>query len=70
MTTDPIVVSVIGKFSDRSKVGIAKYGVGLCRTDLTLLDWLEHHQQELMDAVGYIEAEIQLLKQQHSNQQN
>jgi hypothetical protein len=52
---DFIVESVIDQFKDRSNVGIKKYGVTLDRDDLTMLEWLIHLQQELMDATLYIE---------------
>ena len=52
---DSIVTSVIGQFLSRSKKGKAKYGVDLDRTDLTLLEWIEHAKQEHMDAILYLE---------------
>ena len=57
---DSIVESVVRKFQDRSAVGIKKYGVTLDRTDLGLADWIQHAQEELMDAILYLEK----LKQQ------
>ena len=36
-------------------MGKAKYGVDLDRTDLTLLEWIEHAKQEHMDAILYLE---------------
>ena len=52
---DSIVFSVISQFIERSKKGKAKYGVDLDRTDLTLLEWIEHAKQEHMDAILYLE---------------
>jgi hypothetical protein len=52
---DSIVVSVIKLFAERSKVGIKKYGVTLDRTDLSVLDWITHAQEELMDGILYLE---------------
>ena len=52
---DSIVESVVRKFQDRSAVGIKKYGVTLDRTDLALADWIQHAQEELMDAILYLE---------------
>ena len=52
---DTIVESVIEQFKQRSEVGINKYGVTLDRDDLTMLEWLKHLQEELMDATLYIE---------------
>jgi hypothetical protein len=53
--TDSIVESVIAKFKQRSEVGINKYGKTLDRTDLNYKDWLNHIQEELMDAILYCE---------------
>lgn len=53
---DPIIKSVIERIKERSAVGIKKYGTTLAREDLTTIDWLNHLQEELMDAINYIEA--------------
>ena len=53
---DPIIKSVIERIKERSAVGITKYGTTLAREDLTTIDWLNHLQEELMDAINYIEA--------------
>ena len=42
-------------FKQRSEQGKAKYGVDLDRTDLSLLEWIEHAKQEHMDAILYLE---------------
>jgi hypothetical protein len=52
---DSIVKKVTDKYQQRSKVGIEKYGVTLDRDDLSLLQWLCHLQEELMDATLYVE---------------
>jgi hypothetical protein len=52
---DSIVSSVISQFEERSLKGKEKYGVDLDRTDLDLLDWIEHAKQEHMDAILYLE---------------
>jgi hypothetical protein len=57
---DSIVQAVIRKFQERSDLGQKKYGVTLDRTDLKPLDWIQHAQEELMDAILYLEK----LKQQ------
>jgi hypothetical protein len=56
---DPIVEKVRQKLLDRSQVGMAKYGCTMARDDLTILDFLKHHQEELMDAAIYVERLIQ-----------
>ncbi len=53
LTRDPIVESVINKFSSRSSVGIKKYGTTLEQNNTD--DFLNHLQEELMDAILYIE---------------
>ena len=40
---------------ERSQRGIAKYGVTTCRNPLSLHQWLQHLQEELLDAAVYIE---------------
>lgn len=50
---DPIVESVVSKFLQRSRVGIEKYGKTLHENNTD--DFLKHLQEELMDAVNYIE---------------
>jgi len=52
---DPIVLKVLAKYYDRSQLGIKKYGRTLDRDDLNITDWLNHFQEELMDATLYIE---------------
>lgn len=54
-TKDRHVQSVINKFAERSKIGLIKYGTTLERKDLSLTDWLNHLQEELMDATLYCE---------------
>lgn len=51
--TDQILQNVIEKFNKRSAQGIAKYGTTLA--DNNTDDFLTHLQEELMDAVCYIE---------------
>jgi len=53
--TDSIVDSVIDQFVKRAKFGKEKYNTDLDRTDLGILDWIEHAKQEHMDAILYLE---------------
>lgn len=52
---DSVVENVISKFSNRSDVGIKKYGTTLEDNQLTLIQWLNHLQEELMDSTLYIQ---------------
>lgn len=53
--TDSIVDSIIDQFVDRAQFGKAKYNTDLDREDLSVPDWIEHAQQELMDGILYLE---------------
>ena len=52
---DKIIERVNNKIKSRSDVGYEKYGVTLKDDDQPLHVWLTHLQEELMDAVNYIE---------------
>jgi hypothetical protein len=53
--SDPILMNVMTKYQERSEMGIKKYGTTLENNSLPLMDWLNHLQEELMDATLYIE---------------
>ena len=63
---DRIVERVREAFKKRSSRGLEKYGTTLERNDLTHLEWLQHLQEELMDATLYIEK----LKDEEKNKQS
>jgi|TARA_R100001480_G_scaffold1880_2_gene5977 hypothetical protein len=52
---DKIINRVIEKIQKRAEAGYKKYGVGLDKDDQSLDTWLNHLQEELMDAANYIE---------------
>ncbi len=52
---DVNVKNVIKSYKERSVKGFDKYGTDTTRTDIDLLGWLNHLQEELMDATIYIE---------------
>ena len=52
---DPVVERVVDKFVSRSDVGFAKYGVTLDDDKSNLFQWINHLQEELMDAVLYMQ---------------
>ena len=52
---DPVVHRVVQKFVSRSDVGFAKYGVTLEQDPSEMFQWLNHLQEELMDAVLYLQ---------------
>lgn len=55
LTNDTVVNTVIQSFILRSNLGFKKYGQTMDRTDLTPQEWANHMQEELMDAILYLE---------------
>ena len=58
--TDTVVMSVIKQFKGRADFGMQKYGTNMDRQDLSVLDWIQHAQEEHMDAIIYLEKLKQL----------
>jgi hypothetical protein len=56
--SDPNVDAVIAKLRERAAVGLRKYGVTTADNPLTPTEWMQHLQEELMDACVYIEAHL------------
>jgi len=52
---DPVVERVVDKFVSRSDVGFAKYGITLEDDKSNIFAWVNHLQEELMDAVLYLQ---------------
>ena len=64
---DPVVQSVVNKFVDRSDVGFAKYGKTMRDDQSDVFVWLNHLQEELMDATLYLQRlkeEISTLREE------
>jgi len=53
--SDSIVYKVVRKLKDRQHDGYKKYGVTMDRKDLSIMDWINHAQEEAMDFVLYLE---------------
>ena len=51
--------SVCKKIQDRAKVGKNKYGVTMERGYLSFKEWMIHLQEELMDAIVYIQKTLE-----------
>lgn len=58
---DKIVHQLIIKYLNRSYEGQKKYGTTLDRNDLLMRDWMQHLQEELMDASLYLEKLITVI---------
>lgn len=52
---DKNVQAVVATLLKRMVIGYEKYGVTTEREDLTVEQWLQHLQEELLDAAIYIE---------------
>ena len=52
---DSVVEAVVSKIRHRSAVGIKKYNTTMDRKDLSTEQWITHLQEELMDAIIYLE---------------
>lgn len=53
--TDRNVEAVRARLLSRMQAGLAKYGTTTERTDIDLAGWLQHLQEELLDAAVYVE---------------
>ena len=60
--TDPVIEAVCADLRERSAVGLRKYKVGLDRTDLALVDWLQHAYEEALDMANYLKRSIMELQ--------
>ena len=52
---DPVVERVVDKFISRSDIGYRKYGVTLEDDKSNIFQWINHLQEELMDATLYLQ---------------
>jgi hypothetical protein len=52
---DPVVERVVDKFVDRSDIGFKKYKVTLEDDHSDIFAWINHLQEELMDATLYLQ---------------
>lgn len=53
--SDSIVYKVARKMKDRKIDGLKKYGVTMDRKDLSVIEWINHAQEEIMDLLLYLE---------------
>lgn len=58
---------VVERLRTRAEIGVRKYGTDMMRTDLDLLQWHQHHLEELLDAAVYTQRIIYDLEQRISN---
>lgn len=61
---DSIVQAINNKLVSRAEVGFNKYGATMDREDLSVIEWLDHAVEEMLDQVLYMEKlKQELLKQ-------
>ena len=61
---DPNVENIRAALLKRQQAGFLKYGVNTDRTDIDLLGWLQHLQEELLDASVYCQAAMEALQRE------
>jgi hypothetical protein len=61
LKTDSIVDSIIDEHIERAEMGKKKYNNTLDRTDLSVIDYLQHAKEECLDLALYLEKAIQML---------
>ena len=59
---DITIQNVLNKIKNRADAGIIKYKTSMIGNDGDLVYWLNHVQEELMDATNYIERILQELE--------
>ena len=59
---DITIQNVLNKIKNRADAGIIKYETSMIGNDGDLVYWLNHVQEELMDATNYIERILQELE--------
>ena len=67
---DEIVERVVSLFRSRSQRGIHKYGITLDKNELSNREWLQHLQEELMDAALYVEKIKSIIDEQEGTKIN
>lgn len=67
---DNIVERVVSLFRSRSQRGIDKYGTTLDKNELSNREWLQHLQEELMDAALYVEKIKSIIDEQEGTKTN
>lgn len=60
-TPSRVLLSVLAEMRSREEHGLRKYGTTLDRTDLSLMQMLQHAKEEAMDFVMYIERAMRML---------
>ncbi|HZG12705.1 MAG TPA: hypothetical protein VEZ91_11980 [Kurthia gibsonii] len=69
IAANEVLRNIQDKFETQTEKGIAKYGHTVRPESLSVLDWINHTQEELIDALVYLEC-IQKVYEQISECEN
>lgn len=61
-SVNPILVAVKERLEKQTEKGIKKYGATVNPSDYDTIGWIEHAQDELIDAIVYLETLKQKVK--------
>lgn len=64
---DTIVYNIISRFTSRAEFGYKKYKTNMDRSDLTIIQWIDHSIEEKMDDIIYMEKIKQELLKKNCN---
>lgn len=56
IAANEILRNIQDKFETQTEKGIAKYGHTVCPDSLSVLEWINHTQEELTDGIVYLEC--------------
>jgi hypothetical protein len=65
LEANPVLLEILKLFRAQQQKGLLKYGKLVELDAYTVIGWIEHHQQELIDALVYTEAIKQKLKKEN-----
>jgi len=68
-TKDKLVQGVIDRIAKRSEVGIKKFGCTMLESKKPTIAWIDEAQQELSDAIIYLEKFKYILKEEELEQE-
>jgi hypothetical protein len=68
-TKDKLVQSVIDRIAKRSDAGIKKFGCTMLESKKPTIAWIDEAQQELSDAIIYLEKFKHILKEEELEQE-
>ena len=68
-TKDKLVQGVIDRIAKRSEIGIKKFGCTMLQSKKPTIAWINDTQEELADAIIYLEKFKHILKEEELEQE-